>query len=75
MVEYDWFDNMVNAYPDIKEDETPLGGPIVEFTKKLKQSLKVQKLRLSYIKRLKKGGFTSFKTKFISNAELEYNLE
>ncbi|GKA13479.1 hypothetical protein Tco_0693125 [Tanacetum coccineum] len=53
--EYDWFKKMVNAYKDLKEDESPPEGSTIMFAKQLKAELKVDKLTKSKIVRNKKS--------------------
>nr|GEY66746.1 hypothetical protein [Tanacetum cinerariifolium] len=73
--EYDWFDKMVNARQDLKDDETSQEGSTIVFAKQLKVSLKTDKLTKSDIKRIKKEGFNMLKKSFTSNIEFEYHLE
>ncbi|GKA89889.1 hypothetical protein Tco_0811701 [Tanacetum coccineum] len=42
--EYDWFDKMVNAYKDLKDDETPQEGSMIVFANQMKVGLKTDKL-------------------------------
>ncbi|GKC11808.1 hypothetical protein Tco_1008590 [Tanacetum coccineum] len=58
-----------------KDDETPPEGSTIALEKKLKESLKVDKLTKEEFKRIKRDGFNLIKNKFKSSMEFEYYLE
>lgn len=66
---------MVAAHLNILEDETPPEGSIIEFMKKMKQVMKIQRLHKSDIVNIRKASFTPFKTVLTSSLEFEYNLD
>ncbi|GJY10192.1 hypothetical protein Tco_0378377 [Tanacetum coccineum] len=73
--EYDWFNRMVDAHKDLKDDDTPPEGSIVSFAKQLMKCLKIDKLAKDDLKIIKRDGFKLLKNIFKSNTKFEYNLE
>ena len=67
---YNWFDEMVDAHPDIPESEEPVVGSIVNFTKRINKVMKTRKLQLSDLFKIRAAGFTEFKT--CTTTELEF---
>lgn len=72
---YNWFDEMVDAHPDIPEAEELIEGSIVNFTKRIKKVMQTQKFQLSDLFKIRAAGFTEFKTCTTSELEFEYNVD
>jgi hypothetical protein len=72
---YNWFDEMVDAHPDIPEAEEHIEGSIVNFTKRIKKVMQTQKLKLSDLFKIRAAGFTEFKTCTTTELEFEYNVD
>ena len=72
---FNWFNEMVDAYPDIPETEEPIEGSVVGFAKRLKRVMKTQRLQLSDLLEIRRAGFTDFKTCTTNEIEFEYNVE
>ena len=72
---YNWFNDMVDAYPEVPESEATIEGSIIGFTKRLKKVMKTQRLQLSDLMKIRKAGFTEFKTCTTSEIEFEYNID
>lgn len=68
---FNLFEEMVDAYPNIPEDEIPSEGSVIDFTKTLKKVMKIQKLQLSDIVNITKAGFSPFKTSITSKLQCE----
>ena len=72
---YNWFDEMVDAHPDDTEAEEMTEGSIVSFTKRIKKVMQTQRLQLSDLVKIRKAGFTEFKTCTTTELEFEYNVD
>lgn len=59
---FSWFDEMVDAHPDDTEAAEMTEGSIVSFTKRIKKVMQTQRLQLSDLVKIRKAGFTEFKT-------------
>nr|GEZ38241.1 hypothetical protein [Tanacetum cinerariifolium] len=73
--EYNWFNRMMDAHKDLKDDETPLEGSTVVFNKSLKKCLKIDKLTNHDLKRIKRDGFALLQSRFKSITKFECSLE
>jgi hypothetical protein len=72
---HNWFNEMVDAHPDVSETEEPVEGSVIDFAKRLKKVMNTQKLQLSDLMNIRKSGFTEFKTCTTTQLEFEYNVE
>ncbi|GJZ39878.1 hypothetical protein Tco_0586441 [Tanacetum coccineum] len=64
-----WFNKLMDASKDPKDDEIILDDSTVAFAKRLKRSLNVNKLTKEDLKRRKKDGFERFGNSFMRKTE------